>query len=339
VRPGWDDKVLADWNGLMIAALARAGAALERDEWIAAATRAFDFICERMSLEPESGARSPHTFSSWPGSTRPSHGSALRAARGQAMDPRVKPAGDAVGEGGGPADPDPARGGGAGRLAHSFRAGRAGPPATLDDYAAMIRAAAILYEVTGGDRFLAAARGWLEVLDAHYWDPAGGGYFLTADDAGDLIVRTKAAADAATPSGNGTMAAALARLFWLTGEEALRARAEEVVRAFAGEVERNVFPLATLLNAVDLLAGAAQVAIVGARDDPATKALVTAAHRAPEPNLVLQVVAPDAALPAGHPARAKGQKSGRPTAYVCRGPVCSAPVTGPAELTAALARP
>jgi hypothetical protein len=225
------------------------------------------------------------------------------------------------------------------RLAHSFRAGRAGPPATLDDYAAMIRAAAILYEVTGGDRFLAAARGWLEVLDAHYWDPAGGGYFLTADDAGDLIVRTKAAADAATPAGNGTMAAALARLYWLTGEEALRARAEEVVRAFAGEVERNVFPLATLLNAVDLLAGAAQVAIVGARDDPATKALVTAAHRAPEPNLVLQAVAPGTELPAGHPARAKGQKSGRPTAYVCRGPVCSAPVTGPADLTAALARP
>ena len=30
MRPGWDDKVLADWNGLMIAALARAALIFER---------------------------------------------------------------------------------------------------------------------------------------------------------------------------------------------------------------------------------------------------------------------------------------------------------------------
>ncbi len=39
-----DDKVLADWNGMMIAALANAGAALNNKEWIAAAVQAFDFI-------------------------------------------------------------------------------------------------------------------------------------------------------------------------------------------------------------------------------------------------------------------------------------------------------
>src|SRR5713226_4914217 len=49
VRPGLDDKVLADWNGLMIAALANAGVALEEPPWVAMAARAFMFIAARMT--------------------------------------------------------------------------------------------------------------------------------------------------------------------------------------------------------------------------------------------------------------------------------------------------
>ena len=44
VAPARDDKVLADWNGLMIAALAEAGTAFAEPKWIAAAERAFDAI-------------------------------------------------------------------------------------------------------------------------------------------------------------------------------------------------------------------------------------------------------------------------------------------------------
>lgn len=40
-RPGWDDKVLADWNGMMISALAEAGFVFGEPAWIAAAERAF----------------------------------------------------------------------------------------------------------------------------------------------------------------------------------------------------------------------------------------------------------------------------------------------------------
>jgi uncharacterized protein len=49
VRPGLDDKVLADWNGLMIAALVNAGTLLHEPDWIAMAARAFDFIATNMT--------------------------------------------------------------------------------------------------------------------------------------------------------------------------------------------------------------------------------------------------------------------------------------------------
>jgi uncharacterized protein YyaL (SSP411 family) len=48
VRPRLDDKVLADWNGLMIAALARAGRALDDAGYVAAAQRAAQFVLANM---------------------------------------------------------------------------------------------------------------------------------------------------------------------------------------------------------------------------------------------------------------------------------------------------
>ncbi|HUB85224.1 MAG TPA: thioredoxin domain-containing protein [Rhizomicrobium sp.] len=44
VAPLRDDKVLADWNGMAIAALANAGAAMRKTEWTVAAMRAFEFV-------------------------------------------------------------------------------------------------------------------------------------------------------------------------------------------------------------------------------------------------------------------------------------------------------
>ena len=49
VRPGLDDKVLADWNGLMIAALVNAGVAFEEPGWLEMAARAFLFVDAKMA--------------------------------------------------------------------------------------------------------------------------------------------------------------------------------------------------------------------------------------------------------------------------------------------------
>ncbi len=49
MRPGLDDKVLADWNGLMIAALANASLMLGEPSWLEMAERAFDFVAGTMT--------------------------------------------------------------------------------------------------------------------------------------------------------------------------------------------------------------------------------------------------------------------------------------------------
>ena len=58
VRPGLDDKILADWNGLMIAALVHAGLAFRQPGWIAMAASAFGFVQRNMTR----GDRLGHSF-------------------------------------------------------------------------------------------------------------------------------------------------------------------------------------------------------------------------------------------------------------------------------------
>ncbi|MGF9759989.1 thioredoxin domain-containing protein [Microvirga sp. 0TCS3.31] len=55
VRPGLDDKVLADWNGLMIGALVRAAPLLGRPDWITLAQRAYRFVAGSMSRNGQLG--------------------------------------------------------------------------------------------------------------------------------------------------------------------------------------------------------------------------------------------------------------------------------------------
>ena len=51
IHPFKDDKILTDWNGLMIAALARAGQTLDEPRYTAAAVRAADFILRKLRTE------------------------------------------------------------------------------------------------------------------------------------------------------------------------------------------------------------------------------------------------------------------------------------------------
>ncbi len=59
IRPGRDDKVLADWNGLAISALARAACIFRHPEWLTHASAAFEFVAAHMN-RPD--GRAQHAF-------------------------------------------------------------------------------------------------------------------------------------------------------------------------------------------------------------------------------------------------------------------------------------
>jgi len=276
VWPGRDDKVLADWNGHAIAALARAGHVMDEPDWIDAAESAFHFVAANMTTEN-------------------------------------------------------------GRLLHAWCAGKARHAAVIDDYANMARAALMLHQATGDQAYLDAARRWTDIANTHYWDDANGAYFQAADDTRDLIVRNKVVFDNATPSGNGIMAEALARLWLLTGEGTYRDRAARLVRALTPEDPRGLLNQPSLASAIALLEDGLQIVVAG-EGDAAADLIRAAATHAP-PLAVIQLV-PEDGLPDGHPAHGKGPvglaDGGVPAAYVCRGPVCGLPLTDPAALAAAL---
>ena len=80
-----------------------------------------------------------------------------------------------------------------------------------------------------------------------------------------------------------------------------------------------------------------QIVIIGRRMEPDTAALLQVVHQRSVPNAILCVRYPDMPLAAPHPAAGKNQVKGKATAYLCRGPTCSLPITDPKGLAQALA--
>jgi uncharacterized protein YyaL (SSP411 family) len=274
IPPALDDKVLADWNGLMIGALARAATVFERPEWLAAAQSAFAFVIDNMTHADADGVR----------------------------------------------------------LSHAWRNGAARHVATLDDYANMCRGGLLLFEATQKREYIATIQSLIDVANRHYWDESAGGYYFTAADADDVITRTKNSLDNATPAGNAVMAEVLARLYHLTGDDDYRSRCESLIAAFSGEAAKNPYHYVTLINAAQFLAEATQMIFIGDLEDSQTRDFLAARNRLSIPASVVSVIASGDDLGPGHPAAGKTRIDGRATAYICHGPLCSAPLTDPRAL-------
>ncbi|MGB6350445.1 MAG: thioredoxin domain-containing protein [Pseudolabrys sp.] len=271
VRPGLDDKVLADWNGLMIAALVNAGIILDEPSWLAMAKRAFDFIAQTMSK------------------------------------------GD--------------------RLGHSWRDGKLLFPGLASDFAAMIRAALALYEATGEHHYLERTLAWQSAFDTHYADADTGGYYLSADDANDLLLRPHSTQDDATPNPNAVAAQNLVRLAILAGDDKWREKSDRLIDGILSAAERNLFGHMALLNALDLRLRGAEIIAVGSE----AERFAQAALKLPFLDRVVLRAANTGDLPAAHPAQEKLKGAQASAVFICVGERCSLPVTNPDQIAQAIA--
>jgi uncharacterized protein YyaL (SSP411 family) len=230
-----------------------------------------------------------------------------------------------------------------GRLRRTSRAGEAGPGAgVLEDYSCLADGLLALAGATGQGRWVTLAGELLETALTRFGDGQGG-FYDTADDGERLLYRPADPADGPSPSGTFAAAGALLSYAALTGSSRHREAAVAALGAL-GPIA-GPFPRAAgagLAVAEAVLAGPAEVAVVGAAADPRTAALHRAALLMAPPGAVLALGDGD---PAGEGAAAVPLLDGRrpvggsPTVYVCRNFTCRTPLIDPMELREALGYP
>jgi uncharacterized protein YyaL (SSP411 family) len=228
-----------------------------------------------------------------------------------------------------------------GRLVRTSRDGTAGDTAgTLEDYACVAEGFLTLSGVTGETRWLGLAAELLEVTLGSFGDGQGG-FYDTAADGETLIFRPADPADNATPSGTFAVAGALLSYSALAGSARHREAAEDALGVLSGIAARYPRAAGAGLSVGEaILAGPAEIAVVGGLDDDRTRALHQTALRAAPPGAVLALGDGSQPLDStdGVPLLGgRGLVDGMPAAYVCRQFTCQAPVTTPEQLRAVLA--
>jgi uncharacterized protein YyaL (SSP411 family) len=270
VHPLKDDKVLTDWNGLMIAALAKGARAFDAPRYADAAAAAATFILERMVTDD-------------------------------------------------------------GRLLHRYRDGEAALPAYAADYAFLTWGLLELYEASFEVRFLEQSLALNADMIAHFWDEARGGFYSTADDSEELLVRQKEIYDGAIPSANSVAMLNLLRLGRMTAAPDLEEKAAMIGRAFSRNVASSPAAYTQLMVAVDFALGPSYEVVVAGEPGAADVSAMLGALRARfVPNKVV-LFRPDGESPAisrlADFTRYQASVDGKATAYVCRSYNCEFPTT------------
>jgi len=215
-----------------------------------------------------------------------------------------------------------------GVLFRCWRDGRGSNEAFAEDYAFLIQGLLDLHEASFDVRWLQWAERLQAKMDALFWDAERGGYFNSAADDPNIVLRLKEDYDGAEPAPSSVAALNLLRLAALRHDEAHRARGVHCIEAFLPQWSRAAHALPQMLCALELaLEPPRHVVLAG---DPAAedfRALAAVLHEQLGPRRT--ILRAEAAVTW---TVEMAPIEGRATAYVCEDFTCQRPVTDPAEL-------
>ncbi len=279
-HPHKDDKILTDWNGLMIAAFAKAAQAFDDPMYAEAARHAAGFNFKKLRT------------------------------------------------------PD-------GRLLHRYRDGQAAIPAHLDDYAFLIWGMIELYEASFDVKVLQAALDLNQEVVRHFWDAKGGGFYFTAEDGENLLVRQKEIYDGAVPSGNSVQVLNLLRLGRMTAATEFEEKAARIGWAFSKIAAQSPSAFTQLMVGLDFAVGPSfEVVIAGDAQTADTREMLRALRTHFIPNKVVLLRPSDEAAPEitrlAEFTRYQSSLQGKATAYVCLNFRCKLPTTEVSEMLRSL---
>jgi uncharacterized protein YyaL (SSP411 family) len=224
-----------------------------------------------------------------------------------------------------------------GRLHRIAMGGRFSGPAFVDDYAFLIAGLLDLYEAAREVRWMDAAIKLQAVLDRHYLDTQGGGYYRSASDGEKLLTREKPYDDGATPSGNSVAASNLLRLAEFTGNAQYAEQAEMLFSSAAEHLTQRPTSVSELLLALDAQHRPTQeIILILPSEGDAGRELIDALRRTYVANRIIAIVREGPEQDA-HALRIpllenKQALRGRATAYVCENRICALPTSDPAVL-------
>jgi uncharacterized protein YyaL (SSP411 family) len=221
-----------------------------------------------------------------------------------------------------------------GTLFHRWRDGERDTVQLLDAYAFLLSGVVELYEATLLPEHLTFAIGLAEAMIARFYDVEQGGFWQSAAESSDLILRVKDDYDGAEPAGNSVAALALLKLAAITARKDFHEVAQRTLLAGHQKLSQAPQAVPYLLQALDAwLDEPARVVVAGTPGDEAFQALLHAAHSVYQPGKVVL----GNAGPVDEFARSLSASDGA-VVYLCAGQTCQPPTRDSAEVRKQLLR-